>query len=94
MKDWRNVVGTGPLRLTDVVEGSSVTWEKNPDYWGYDEKFPHNRLPYIDEYRSLLMPDMSTRLAALRTGKIDYMGNTGDEYLLSGRSRDPPEDQP
>ena len=83
MKDWRNVVGTGPLRLTDVVEGSSVTWEKNPDYWGYDEKFPQNRLPYIDEYRSLLMPDMSTRLAALRTGKIDYMGNTGDANIYS-----------
>ena len=83
MKDWRNVVGTGPLRLTDVVEGSSVTWEKNPNYWGYDEKFPQNRLPYIDVYRSLLMPDMSTRLAALRTGKIDYMGNTGDANIYS-----------
>ena len=83
MKDWRNVVGTGPLRLTDVVEGSSVTWQKNHNYWGYDEKFPDNRLPYIDEYRALLMPDMSTRLAALRTGKIDYMGNTGDVNIYS-----------
>ena len=82
-KDWRNLVGTGPLRMTDFVEGSSATWEKNPNYWGFDEKFPENRLPYIDEYRSLLMPDMSTRLAALRTGKIDIMGNTGDAYINS-----------
>ena len=59
-----NLVGTGPLRLIEVVEGSSATWEKNPDYWGYDEKYPENRLPYIDTYTSLLMPDMSTRLAA------------------------------
>ena len=29
------------------------------------------------------MPDMSTRLAALRTGKIDYMGNTGDVNIYS-----------
>ncbi len=82
-KDWTNVVGTGPLRLTDFVEGSSATWVKNPGYWGFDEKFPQNRLPYIDEYRSLLMPDMSTRLAALRTGKLDMMSNVGDAYITS-----------
>ena len=82
-KDWRNLVGTGPFRLTDFVEGSSATWEKNPNYWGYDEKFPENRLPYIDELRSLLMPDMSARLAALRTGKLDHMGNPGDAYINS-----------
>ena len=82
-KDWRNAVGTGPWRLTDLVKGSSVTWEKNPNYWGYDEKFPKNRLPYIDEYRSLLMPEMSTRLAALRTGKIDLMTDAGDAYISS-----------
>ena len=82
-KDWRNVVGTGPFRLTDFVEGSSATWEKNPDYWGYDEKFPENRLPYIDELRSLLIPDMSARLAAMRTGKIDMLSNTGDAVIYN-----------
>ena len=39
-QDWRNVVGTGPFMVTDVVEESSITWTKNPDYWGYDEKVP------------------------------------------------------
>ena len=82
-KDWRNAVGTGPLRLVDHVEGSSATWKKNPNYWGYDEKYPENRLPYIDTYRALLMPDMSTRLAALRTGKVDMMSNTGDAAIYS-----------
>ena len=28
--DWQNLVGTGPMMLTDRVEGSSVTWVKNP----------------------------------------------------------------
>ena len=82
-KDWRNLVGTGPWRLTDFVEGSSATWEKNPNYWGYDEKFPQNRLPYIDELKSLLIPDMAARLAGLRTGKIDMMSNVGDAYIQS-----------
>ena len=40
VQDWRNLVGTGPFMLTDVVEGSSMTYVKNPDYWGYDEKVP------------------------------------------------------
>ncbi len=73
-KDWRNVVGTGPFMLTDFVEDSSVTYEKNPDYWGYDEKYPQNRLPYVDGVKRLIMPDEATRVAALRSGKIDFWG--------------------
>ena len=72
--EWRSLVGTGPIMLTDWVEGSSVTWDKNPDYWGHDEKYPENRLPYIDQLRVLFMPEVATRLAALRTGRIDYIG--------------------
>ena len=35
----------GPLMLTDwVFEGSSATFAKNPDYWGYDEKYPEKPL--------------------------------------------------
>jgi len=70
MKDWKTLVGTGPYELVDVVEGSSATYTKNPDYWKYDETFPKNRLPYLDEIEILIMPDISTRLAALRTGQV------------------------
>jgi len=72
--DWRRLVGTGPLMLTSWIEGSSLTWEKNPDYWGYDEKYPEYRLPYIDELRALIIPDEATRLAGLRSGKLDHLG--------------------
>ena len=75
--DWRNLVGTGPMMLTDWVEGSSVTWDKNPDYWGFDEKYPENRLPYIDQLRTLVITEPATRMAALRSGKIDYLGFIG-----------------
>jgi peptide/nickel transport system substrate-binding protein len=81
-KDCTTLVGTGPFELAEVVEGSSATWKKNPKYWATDEKFG-NRLPYIDELKSLLIPDMAARLAGLRTGKIDIMGNTGDAYINS-----------
>ena len=72
--DWRNLVGTGPFELADWVEGSSITFKKNPNYWGFDEKYPENRLPYVDELKVMIMPDEATRLAALRSGKTDYLG--------------------
>ena len=77
VKDWRNLVGTGPYMLTEWVEGSSVTYDKNPDYWGYDEKYPENRLPYTDKIRTLIIPEKATALAALRSRKLDYVGTCG-----------------
>ena len=86
-KDWRNLVGTGPYMLTDRAEGSSQTYTKNPNYWGYDEKFPENRLPYLDEVKFLLIPDASTRLSAFRTGKIGRLiGITFDEATAIQRT--------
>ncbi len=74
-KDWHNCTGTGPYICTDFVPGTSVTMDRNPNYWGYDEKYPENRLPYIDQIKVLAIPDMSTALAALRSGKIDMVAD-------------------
>ena len=72
ISDWRNQVGTGPFMLTDFVESSSFTLTKNPDYWRFDEKYPQNRLPYIDELKVLIIPEQATVMAALRSGKVDF----------------------
>ena len=82
IQDWRNLVGTGPMELTDVVEGSSMTWTRVPD-WGFDEKFPENRLPYIDGLVALIMPDAAARIAALRAGQLDVLGTAGDTQMRS-----------
>ena len=79
--DWRNLVGTGPFMLTDYVEGSSITFTKNPNYYGFDEKYPENRLPYVDELAALIMKEPATRLAALRSGKLDYLGYVGNTQI-------------
>ena len=81
--DWRNLVGTGPFELTDWVEGSSITWDKAPGYWGFDEKFPQNRLPYVDTITALVMPEPQTRLAALRSARVDFVGFQGSAQLTS-----------
>jgi len=79
-ENWRNLVGTGPYQLIEFVEGSSMTYKKNPNYWGVDEKFG-NPLPYIDNLRPVLLPEESARIAALRTGKVDLVGNPGDAQI-------------
>ena len=75
MSDWRNAVGTGPYMITDYVEDSKIAFVKNPDYWETDPvgEGKGNQLPYADEVIELIIPDMSTTLAALRTGKLDLL---------------------
>ena len=73
MKDWKNSVGTGPFILTDYVAGSAVTLRRNPNYFAKDPLNPQNQLPYLDGAKMLIIPDISTYLAALRTGKLDML---------------------
>jgi len=73
LNDWRNSVGTGPFMIVDVVDGSSVTFERNPNYWRKHPIFSEDTMPYLDGIKWLIIPDASTRLAAMRTGKIDHM---------------------
>ncbi len=81
LTDCDNMVGTGPYMLTEWVDNTSMTYSKNPDYWGFDEKYPENRLPYIDQINRLIMPEKETQLAALRSGRLDYIGQSGGGQL-------------
>ena len=73
LNDWHHAVGTGPFILQDFVTGGSTTLVKNPNYWGYDERYPKNQLPYLDKIIILDIPDDATALAGLRTAKIDIL---------------------
>jgi len=77
LADWKNAVGTGPWILNDFVANTSVTYIKNPDYWCNDPRYPNNRTPYADTLKLVVISDSATRLAALRTGKIDILGGAG-----------------
>ncbi|UCH42213.1 MAG: ABC transporter substrate-binding protein [Dehalococcoidales bacterium] len=64
-------IGTGPFTWTDYVAVSSITFERNPDYWRNNPLHPEDQLPYIDGVKIFVIPDASTSLAAFRTGKIE-----------------------
>ncbi len=79
--DWRNWVGTGPFILKDYVEGAALTYERNPDYWGTTiVNGKEYQVPFVDELIYPLITDESTKVAALRTGKLDYMGLVPIKY--------------
>jgi len=56
--------GTGPYQVTGWDEGVSITLDANPDYWGEDG-------PYVDTIDVSIIPDDSTRLAAVQQGSVD-----------------------
>ena len=83
IQDWRNVTGTGPYQLTDVVEGSSWTYTKIDDYWGFDPKYPDNRLPYADTVEFLVVNDMTAITSLMRSGQADWIGFGLNSHLTS-----------
>jgi peptide/nickel transport system substrate-binding protein len=70
-----NDVGTGPFYVTEYVQNSSITFARNSNYWQKDPlgAGKGNQLPYLDGVRYLVLPDLSTRLSAFRTGQLDYI---------------------
>ena len=73
LNDWHHAIGTGPFILQDFVSGSSATLIRNPNYWGHDERFPQNKLPYVDKFKIVIIPDDDAAMEAMREGKIDIM---------------------
>lgn len=62
----RNPVGAGEYRLVKWAPGDSVQVERFPDYWEQGK-------PYLDGLTLKVMPDGDTRVAALRSGQLDFI---------------------
>ena len=88
---WQSSVGTGPFILTDFVPASGAVFVRNPNYWMTNPIGPGkgDQLPYADGVRLLIIPDKSTELAALRTGKIDRLTNITWEDAAQLRKTNP-----
>ncbi len=63
-------IGTGPfIAGKDYEYKVGLPRLRNPDYWAFDQR--GNRLPYVDHFDLVIIPDPSARLTAFRTGKVD-----------------------
>ena len=78
--NWKNVNGTGPFMLTNVVQGNSLTFSKNPVYWDKDViGGKEYKLPFVDRVVHRVIKDETTQHAALRTGKLDILSSISAE---------------
>ena len=57
-------VGTGPFVFNSETRGQQVVFDANPDYWG--------GAPKLKQLVLKPMPDTSSRLAALRSGEVNW----------------------
>lgn len=82
-----SVIGTGPYKVTNFVNGSSLTTEAVEDYWQTDESL---RGPYavqnVDIIEKQFITENSQREVALETGTVDFAYNMSGSSvsLLSG----------
>ncbi len=60
------LIGTGPFMITKYTPGVKVEYVRNPTYWKEGR-------PYVDGVELVILRNDATRLAALRTGNLDYL---------------------
>ena len=71
--DWHYACGTGPFVLTDYVADNHYTFSKNENYYGYDERHPENKLPYLDTIIIQKYSDSTSVLSDFFAGRLDYV---------------------
>src|SRR6478752_1216812 len=65
------MIGSGPYRVTAVKPGASITFTRNPDYWGRD--LPINRgLFNFDEVRLDYYREANGQFEAFKRGLYDF----------------------
>ena len=74
-KDWqayrKSPSGTGPWKMKAWTPRERAELERNTDYWNKD------RIPKTERMVVLPIPDVSTRTAALLSGRVDWIEFAG-----------------
>lgn len=77
----KELLGTGPFKVTARSQGESWTFVRNPYYW-------QPGLPRIEKLTIRILPEDAARIAALRDGSIDFttFENPDSLRLLKGQA--------
>jgi peptide/nickel transport system substrate-binding protein len=73
----RNPVGAGPYKFVSWVPDQGLTLQKNPDFKAGSPFFTNQNVGYLDEATYVVIPEDSTRIAALQSGDVDVITGTG-----------------
>jgi peptide/nickel transport system substrate-binding protein len=72
--------GTGPFRVTRVTPHVAIELQRNEDYWD------KARVPKLARMVLIPMPDPNTRVAALRSGEVDWIEFPAPDAIASLRA--------
>ncbi|MDO4647251.1 MAG: ABC transporter substrate-binding protein [Eubacteriales bacterium] len=73
--DFHYACGTGPYMLTGFEAGQKVELTKNEDYYDTDERYPENKLPYLDGITFTYIADSTNIVTQFTSGGIDVFGS-------------------
>ena len=71
--DWHYAAGTGPYILEDYSPDNYMTFVRNENYYDHDERYPDNRLPYLDRIKLQFISDSTQLQTQFIAGNIDVM---------------------
>lgn len=77
----RNPVGTGAFTFRQWVQGTSITLERNPNYW-------ESGKPYLDRVVFRTIPNQIIGMQRLIVGEVDYVDSLTPEHLRQVEGRD------
>lgn len=71
-------VGSGPYKVAQFIPGERVVWERFDDFWG--DKAPFAKVTVR------AIPEMATRITALKNGEVDIITNVPPDQLATVQS--------
>jgi peptide/nickel transport system substrate-binding protein len=69
----QHLIGTGPFRLKDRVQGEQLTLERNPDYAWPPPTAQHQGPAYLDTVQFKFLAEPGTRVGTLSTGETQFI---------------------
>jgi peptide/nickel transport system substrate-binding protein len=89
LNDWHHAIGTGPFILKSFKPGVEAVLGRNKNYWGHDERYPENKLPYLDKVKFVILPDEAEAIELMRRGKIDIIDHISPTQAYALRQTNP-----
>jgi ABC-type transport system substrate-binding protein len=73
---WEYAYGTGPYILTGTEIGTTLEFTRNDNYYDEDERYPGNKLPYLDSVTLVEIGDSSAILSQFISGQVEWLSRS------------------
>ncbi len=81
--DPKQIISSGPYRMTRYIPGQRIIFERNPYYWRKD--LAGNQQPYIERIVVQIIESTENQLISFRSGALDHLGVTPGDFPLLKR---------